>query len=573
MRGWSDAYGNLIITPFSSAVEKSVGIHELSPLTTFHVGGTPGSTGAITSDYLNHSATPGAPGASPYLVYSDANGTLKNLPPSSNSSYLLQGDLTWGPGGTGGGNVSSCSGTLTSYIPVFDASSNICKSDLYNTAGFRVGMNTTTPAAAFHTIADGFDASFIAANSTGDYAIFANFDNRVSIGSNTTWNTGGGQGARLWVRGFTNAGSGSPLLGILATDANNRPYFETDDDGKVLVGRFFANNGSGPEGRMAINRGAVDNFVNLFVVTSHNSVTSNLERAFAASNSSYADLLTCWADEHVTMGIGGPPGGTSADARLVVAALNSGRAAHFGGDIFYNGAWQLSDSTLKKNIQPINDALSVVKSLVPKSFEFDSNNNPGMNLTSGHHYGFMAQEVERILPSLVQDHSSPGRYDTTGAAIIPSQDFKAMNYTEIIPFLTGAIQEQQSIIDSMKVRMDAIEARLLNCCPVQSQRIASPENNSIDIVLSSANAIILNQNDPNPFSEQTRITYNIPESVKKADIIFYTNSGVVLKTVTISERGIGQMNVYASDLSSDVYIYSLVADGKTIDTKKMVVNK
>jgi hypothetical protein len=43
--------------------------------------------------------------------------------------------------------------------------------------------------------------------------------------------------------------------------------------------------------------------------------------------------------------------------------------------------------------------------------------------------------------------------------------------------------------------------------------------------------------------------------------------------VDVKEKGKGQLNVFAADLSSGVYTYSLIADGKLIETKKMVCNK
>jgi hypothetical protein len=106
----------------------------------------------------------------------------------------------------------------------------------------------------------------------------------------------------------------------------------------------------------------------------------------------------------------------------------------------------------------------------------------------------------------------------------------------------------------------------------QGSHDQSPNNNSkaITVELSSANSIILFQNDPNPFAEQTTITYSIPAEVNKAEIIFFDNNGRILKTVMVNERGPGQLIVYASNLSNGIYSYSLVADGKMIDTKKMV---
>ncbi|MBI2259846.1 MAG: T9SS type A sorting domain-containing protein, partial [Flavobacteriia bacterium] len=84
------------------------------------------------------------------------------------------------------------------------------------------------------------------------------------------------------------------------------------------------------------------------------------------------------------------------------------------------------------------------------------------------------------------------------------------------------------------------------------------------------NAIILSQNVPNPFAEMTTIKYNIPISIKEAQIHFYTSSGLIINSVQISQRGNGELKVFAEDLSSGLYTYSLVADGKVVATKKMV---
>jgi hypothetical protein len=56
-------------------------------------------------------------------------------------------------------------------------------------------------------------------------------------------------------------------------------------------------------------------------------------------------------------------------------------------------------------------------------------------------------------------------------------------------------------------------------------------------------------------------------------MIFYTNNGTILKTMQINERGAGSVTVYASNLSSGIYTYSLIADGKVADSKKMVCTK
>jgi len=80
----------------------------------------------------------------------------------------------------------------------------------------------------------------------------------------------------------------------------------------------------------------------------------------------------------------------------------------------------------------------------------------------------------------------------------------------------------------------------------------------------------LEQNVPNPFAEQTTINYFLPDNISKAQILFYNAQGKLIQSVDLNERGKGQLNVFASDLSNGIYTYTLVADGKIFETKKML---
>lgn len=91
-----------------------------------------------------------------------------------------------------------------------------------------------------------------------------------------------------------------------------------------------------------------------------------------------------------------------------------------------------------------------------------------------------------------------------------------------------------------------------------------------DVELSNKNIVVLNQNVPNPFAEQTTITYFLPDNVTRAQILFFEQSGKIIKTIDLTERGKGQLNVFANDLSSGIYTYSLIVDGKVTESKKMV---
>jgi hypothetical protein len=99
---------------------------------------------------------------------------------------------------------------------------------------------------------------------------------------------------------------------------------------------------------------------------------------------------------------------------------------------------------------------------------------------------------------------------------------------------------------------------------------SATQPNSQAVSLSDKNVIVLNQNVPNPFAESTVITYNVPMDFNKAQINFTTNDGTIIKTVDVISKGEGRLNVFANDLTNGSYIYSLVVDGKVIDTKRMV---
>ncbi|HYK46794.1 MAG TPA: hypothetical protein VEV83_16565, partial [Parafilimonas sp.] len=54
-----------------------------------------------------------------------------------------------------------------------------------------------------------------------------------------------------------------------------------------------------------------------------------------------------------------------------------------------------------------------------------------------------------------------------------------------------------------------------------------------------------------------------------AQIIITDNSGKVLKQVNVSGSGKGSVQINAATLSAGAYQYSLLVDGKLIDTKQM----
>jgi len=77
----------------------------------------------------------------------------------------------------------------------------------------------------------------------------------------------------------------------------------------------------------------------------------------------------------------------------------------------------------------------------------------------------------------------------------------------------------------------------------------------------SDKTIVIEQNNPNPFKENTTINFKIPEDVKQAQILFYNSKSNVISTVEITVRGACSLLIYGSKLSNGVYAYTLLVDG------------
>jgi len=283
-------------------------------------------------------------------------------------------------------------------------------------------------------------------------------------------------------------------------------------------------------------------------------------------------------------------------------------AIYSDGDLYINGIgtgsngiFYTSDAQFKTNIDTLTNALGIIQQLQPKSFFFDTANTVNMRFSQQKQYGFIAQDVEQFLPELVEMKTKPAEYDSLGNLLFTSATFKTLNYNAFFALLTRATQQQNDTIDvlknelqTQKTNTDSLANELAtlkqqftqmkNCLQpllnflCGNNNISKIENledvmNIINVELSNGDAIVLEQNVPNPFNENTSIKYYIPENINYAQIIFTDMQGRIIKTVDINQTGHGQLKVYATNLSQGIYQYSILVDGKVIDTKKMVVEK
>ena len=135
--------------------------------------------------------------------------------------------------------------------------------------------------------------------------------------------------------------------------------------------------------------------------------------------------------------------------------LNSGNSGVYMGN--GNNSWSAhSDERLKENITDIGSVLDIIQDYRCVKFNFKS--NPGKEII-----GFIAQDWETDFPEVVdEDDAFTIQDDGTLAETFKEENTstikaKSIAYTETIPVLLKAIQEQQTIIEDLKARIETLE--------------------------------------------------------------------------------------------------------------------
>lgn len=246
-------------------------------------------------------------------------------------------------------------------------------------------------------------------------------------------------------------------------------------------------------------------------------------------------------------------------------------AGYFVGDVYGSRFLNPSDKRLKNNIEPMTGSLGKLMKLKPSTYLYKTEEYRNMNLPEDTQLGLIADELESIFPELVKEQVQPEQLDRNKNVIKPSFKFKGVNYIGLIPVLVSSVQEQQGTIHSQdeQINQQNQKIEVLEKEIAALKKSISPSGSS-SISLSDAH---LEQNAPNPFSENTTIFYFIPETAGSATLKIYSLNGEEIRSVDIQEKGKGSLIVNAGSLSQGTYSYQLVVNNQTIDTKLMVITK
>ena len=290
-----------------------------------------------------------------------------------------------------------------------------------------------------------------------------------------------------------------------------------------------------------------------------------------------------------TRGSSNGTGGVFYGGKDGIYAYGPEYAGYFEGPVLAT-TYQVSDEKLKTNINDYNNAIQNLLRLPVKQYNFKTGGLYNkMNLPKGQQVGILAQDVEKVYPNLIHDtRFSEPEIDITKKDKGDEIDFKAVNYTGLVPVLVKAVQElsvqndqlkqqnnvqQKQISDlqnqftDLKNTITQMQSAMGQCCSSFSSNMQSAISNQPSV--KNYDRPELKQNIPNPFNGSCSIGYYIPVGFHTAQLLITDVAGHSLKAYSLTTPGYGNQIINGSELTQGMYQYSLLIDGKLIDTKKM----
>ncbi len=289
-----------------------------------------------------------------------------------------------------------------------------------------------------------------------------------------------------------------------------------------------------------------------------------------------------------------------------------------------DATWDIaSDSRYKKNITGFNDGLSKLREIRPIWFEYNGrfgieSQKPGV--------GIIAQEMQKVFPYMIKEdtlkrtvvvkpekrylvdivdsitikvpikdsideHGHHPDKDSlitrpTKKWVIEKPEYKeelesilVYNPGPLFYVLVNSVKELdstltyvkketseekiglQSTIDSMRIVMQTMQDKIARLEQKDTIKIEGIED------------VLLEQNNPNPFSTSANITYYIPSSIQGncEMIVTPTNQSSVLKRIELSKGSPNQVTINAEGLNTGVYCYTIISSNKILASKKMII--
>ncbi len=461
-------------------------------------------------------------------AYNTALGSTALLNNTTGSSNTAVGEKTMQANTTGGSNTALGSGALQNST---NGNNNTALGfqALYSATSFTdnntaVGYQSLYKTTGVQNTSIGYQAGYT--NTSGSYNIFVGYNS----GQNNTSGTGnvfmGLAAGQNNTTGSFNTYIGYASGGVTTTNSNNTFY--------------GYGSGSG-------SNGDNNSFVGYYAKPNSSSLSN-------CSSFGYQSVAT--ANSQIFLGA---PSLAQLACSVALSVLSDGRYKrnineNVPGLKFIN---KLRPVTYNLNVHDLDKKLGVKEDKLTAAAADDKEKKL--------YTGFVAQDVEKVANEIGYNFSGVSKPQN-------DSDFYMLRYSDFVVPLVKAVQQLSAQNDSLKQSEKSLQSQLEEMKATIQMLVEKTGVNtsSSNITLSGAS---LQQNIPNPYNQTTTIRYTLPQQFTSAQIIVTDITGRAVKQISVSGSGQGSLQINARTLSSGTYNYSLIVDGKFIDTKKMILSK
>jgi hypothetical protein len=220
-----------------------------------------------------------------------------------------------------------------------------------------------------------------------------------------------------------------------------------------------------------------------------------------------------------------------------------------------------SDASIKTDVEELQEAeiADRLSMLVPRKYRYTPEAQERFGMPGTEQYGFIAQELEAVLPELVSSSMVPAEMDSAGMELAPVMHLKAVNYQGLIPLLVMGYQQQRATIAAMQAQLDA-------CCaaehPGMGQRGGGDPSNAAGMESVREQRLTI---QPNPFTDHTTLGYYVPRA-GRVSLQVATSDGKPLGTLReeSAEPGAYTYEWNTGNLASGVYFCTYILDGAVV---------
>jgi|GEM_PF-5592836 len=419
---------------------------------------------------------------------------------------------------------------------------------------------------SYARISTGSNSSVVGYNSISDSGIgnsilgssvYTNGNYNVHLGYSAGYISYGSGGSGSNNNVFLGSFAGSNTTSVASRSNNvfigHQSGQNNTGSGNVFLGYNSGMNEIGSNKLYIANSGTTapliyGDFNNGYVALGANSASSKLainsdverETLRVYKNGNTANYLSIW------QGTGGAvidPIGTGAlylgFDQITQVKLNGNltvQNAFCDGNTWYNA----SDKNLKKNFRSIAQESVLSKVMQLRIERWNYNNDK----TGVDHIGPIAQDFNKIF-ALGGNDKVISTVDELGVALAAIQELGNK-----MKELDQIVRSQQQLISSI------LDAKT-------DESVQSKSENSIELF----------QNNPNPFRIDTEIRMNIPANVNESILYLYDLQGKPLKSFIITNRGSASVKLEGGSMTPGMYLYALIADGKVVGVKKMILTE